>query len=138
MKLKLKTKISAFYPEVQNPDGSVARDRSIVLEYKIGPSFKFEIWKAVNYEITARVTNSKVNVTGNSEYHLVSKDHTSIDKELRTVVDSEFTATAYTLTQGTPEYSELMKEWRDARNRIIGDAAEGFFPKPKFQYKTKD
>lgn len=131
----MKLKIAVFHHEIQDEHGQTIRDRSIVLEYELGPSFVFEITKTnPGYLIKAQVTNSSVMESGTSAYKVRASDHTTIALELKKIIDQEFTSKAYTYPdRTTPEYKTLMKEWNNARHQIIGDAAEGFFPKPTKQ-----
>lgn len=132
----MKIKVAVFHHEIQDENGQKIRDRSIVLEYKLGPSFVFEICNTkTSYEINSTVTNSKLHENGTSIYRTRSEGFTGIDKTLREIVDQEFTTTALTYSDRTSsEYKALMREWNDARHRIIGDAAEGFYPKPNKQW----
>jgi hypothetical protein len=131
MKLHLTANLkkAEFVHEIQDDNG-VIRHPSIVLENSWGPSFIFEIIESEQgYEIHGVVENSAVAESGVAHYNLMANSAADVAKVIRPVIDSEFQAAAYGITDGESinplslHKEELMKEWRDARSKIIGDAS---------------
>jgi hypothetical protein len=124
LKLKASLRKAVFIHEVQDAEGNILKEPSIELDYEIGPSFKFFISESDRgFAISCVVSNSSVGNGGIAHYNVSASNTSEIVKEIRPVIDSEFTAKAHELEGGTEDYETLKREWRDARSRIIGDVS---------------